>query len=759
MTGTKTTTLRHQRSYEGGPAFGHKHELQEVIQDVGKRLVAIARISRVLQQKAGRAIMVRSWRSSIAAIVVTLAVAAHAGAQITQTFPMYPDCEGLRGYDVFVPRGTPRVPFTWAGPTSVPFEDVRYHIEGYTDHWTYLTGASWSIQVKDAGGGVLASQSGSTVINPYTWSCNYWTTIGCIPQGVIPGTVINGEQMLDVTALAAAADTVMRVETRNMVGRVKRVRTLKNGETSEAESCNPYQINASGGVEVPAVHLPRVASPENRMIMRLTDPEDKDRYSSYLQRKSTDAFPGVALGTRPQFLLNAYTTGLPANSRIWFRVIDPPDSAAYTVSPAAGDNRDSTGGVLYMSDGRSAQLGTTIYADTDGSGSATVALEGADQYAGDNYEVLASVYPPGGDGRLPCEAFGNCATTDVITLWKRIYYEHIQMPAAGAFLREPVVGGTAPCSPAAPCEIHVWSTAVNGTDVMVPGADLLLIGTNGNATHPATAWRSESVTVDADSPTLGPAVRMQGPEDFLLRLTTRPANNYSGGPQQRALYDAVVAPGGSWAADPSSVQTLLESAFVEYVSVPSAGNFPWVGVMTYRDLSNLMRWLPWGQDNRRFIIGADRYSVDSGCGTNLGVRVKPHRYSFVYTGTLTGATQAGAAGSLGVIYPALTPGDDQAGALPGGCGGRRLPGVPAGMFAQLLYGSTAHEAVHQFNVHPPSGGHCSGLPDYTGTYRCLMDGRYPLSAANNQLANLIINLHSAPNSEYTTIREEVDPSR
>lgn len=44
MTGTKTTTLRHQRSSEGGPGFGRESELQEVIQDVEQRLASIARI-------------------------------------------------------------------------------------------------------------------------------------------------------------------------------------------------------------------------------------------------------------------------------------------------------------------------------------------------------------------------------------------------------------------------------------------------------------------------------------------------------------------------------------------------------------------------------------------------------------------------------------------------------------------------------------------------------------------------------------------
>lgn len=44
MTGLKTTTLRHQRSYEPGPGFGREDELQEVIQEVEKRMAAIARI-------------------------------------------------------------------------------------------------------------------------------------------------------------------------------------------------------------------------------------------------------------------------------------------------------------------------------------------------------------------------------------------------------------------------------------------------------------------------------------------------------------------------------------------------------------------------------------------------------------------------------------------------------------------------------------------------------------------------------------------
>jgi hypothetical protein len=731
---------------------------------------ALAITNRSLQSRAGRGMaavaqrgMDMNWKRMPAVTAVSLFLFFAPSAFAQSEVPTMPACIERHTYVTDLPQATTHVRFQWNAFVMGGITDVVYHVEGYTDRYNYHDlSLHWSATLTDAAGNPLTTHGGTTTIVPYTYPCNYFTSVGCEAVGDVVPTSTGGEEFVDVSAVAAQGDSALTVTVEQEVGHVTWTRTTKTGQTTTSETCSPLHPSAQAGAVVPSVSLPQIWAPMDHMITIVAPEWDRNHYTSFFQRRSTDFVPNIPLGVRPQFIVdNVDASQLPAGSPAWFRVIDPPDSALYADHATPGDNHDAGGGTLYLFDGRSAPLGTPISIMPDSAGRIDLVLEGSAQSAGDNYNLLASADPPDSSGHFPCEWAGNCASTGVVSVWKRLYYEHVHMPKAGAFLAKNVSGGdSTACSDSSPCTIHVRSVAVNGTDVIVPGASLTLIGTNGGdapgQSNPPTEEWSEAVTVDQDSPTLGAAVTARGTEDFAVRLTSRPLKDYSGGAARRTLYDAVVPATDIWEADLSGVEAVLADAFIEYEPAPFVDLFPYVGTVIDDDFAKLARWLPRGQPNVRFLVASDRYpAFGSPCGTHLGDRPRGTRYAFVYVGTINGAT----ASTLSPVYPALTARDQPGPGLPSGCGGTKLPRVFGQDGASLLYEATAHEMVHQFDVDQSTGGHCSVASDFTGKFKCLMDSAFPASAAKAQVDGFVINLHVGPDSEYATMRNEHDPSQ
>jgi hypothetical protein len=116
-----------------------------------------------------------------------------------------------------------------------------------------------------------------------------------------------------------------------------------------------------------------------------------------------------------------------AGVKVWFRVVDPPDAAAYVVRAGDqrnDDNHDPAGGRL-----------THTEATSDGDGKVETELEITSFAAGDNYRVEASFNE---DFTCPNAA---CPSTGILTAWKRVYVEVNKMFRRGTTVREPVMPG------------------------------------------------------------------------------------------------------------------------------------------------------------------------------------------------------------------------------------------------------------------------------------------------------------------------------
>jgi len=148
---------------------------------------------------------------------------------------------------------------------------------------------------------------------------------------------------------------------------------------------------------------------------------------------------------RPRFRFNGAVkingAGI-AGRNVWLRVIDPADPSDYIplARRTAGDNRDPLlpKGVL-MPEG-CANCGTpggTPLQVTSGPGAAvSVILEGTARFAGDNYQIEASLDPS-----FTCAGAGEggsniCPRSVLVTAWKRMYVETSAMFRRGSFLTE-----------------------------------------------------------------------------------------------------------------------------------------------------------------------------------------------------------------------------------------------------------------------------------------------------------------------------------
>lgn len=184
------------------------------------------------------------------------------------------------------------------------------------------------------------------------------------------------------------------------------------------------------------------------------------------------------------------STGI-GGRRVYFRLIDPPDTANYAIKAGdaqPGDNADGLGSINGSS---------TATATSDGNGKIYVTLQVSDYAAGDNYQIEASL-----DKDFKCSP-APCQKSIVYTAWKRIYVEMHKMFKVGAFIKESVTPGdkriivdTANGFPPAPFKVRLihagtvesptadyYSETVEVVDVrpVTDGVALILSGENDPA--------------------------------------------------------------------------------------------------------------------------------------------------------------------------------------------------------------------------------------------------------------------------------------
>ncbi len=150
--------------------------------------------------------------------------------------------------------------------------------------------------------------------------------------------------------------------------------------------------------------------------------------------RSDDAYPS-SLQTedgkiRVEGLVHDLTgsTGI-SERKVYFRLIDPPDTADYVVKAGDATVNDNVDGPGKLN-GSATATGTS-----DSSGKVSVTLEITDHAAGDNYQVEASL-----DQNFNCSP-APCQKSIVYTAWKRVYVEAHKMFKVGSFIAEPVKPG------------------------------------------------------------------------------------------------------------------------------------------------------------------------------------------------------------------------------------------------------------------------------------------------------------------------------
>lgn len=678
-----------------------------------------------------------------------------------------------------VPIGTTHVYLYWTAATTSCYATDGYFRDGSKE--TYETtgqSPSWSLTVLGPDGSTLTKQQGVIAISETTLGCNPYLN-HCPPPPPCPQNTppVTGQQYIDVTTLTAQHDVTLtlRVTKTSAIAKTTHIDPLGNRQVGP--TCH-YGPALASGFGRPDINIPEILWTDSRMLAHLPE---SDLPSSRFQRQSDDVFGNLPLGNRPQFLLTFNVVNMKPNDPIWLRVIDPPDPSAYSALARASDNEDTSGGVLYALNGGQATIGLPLQVVPDpDTHNVQVVLEGTNSAIGDNYQIIGSVDPPGANGAFPCEAYGNCPKTAVITVWKRLYYEVAKMAKQGAFLADNVTPSPN-CGPTSnPCLISLRSVAINGVDFVTPGATLTLIGTGGTANMGSVSHISETVTVAQDEPGFPAVQPILGTNNFSVRLTSSPQHSYEGGASRfTTMYDAVVIPSaGTWDLDASAATALLAESFIEYAPTPGGSAVvPYVGMINISDAVHLKRWFLNIDDpsqgfkplpNQRYLLAAGSALVTPACGTQLGDRIYPMRFSLVYENSIHGL----ASGTEGSFLPTSNV-RSQPETLPSGCVGVTINNVFNRAAADLEVSAVAHEASHQFSVNHSNGGtplnpqedgsgHCIGRQAYDNPgYVCLMDSRFPQSAPAQQLIDRSFHFHwisgTPPNSEYSTLRDEPYP--
>lgn len=118
-----------------------------------------------------------------------------------------------------------------------------------------------------------------------------------------------------------------------------------------------------------------------------------------------------------------------AGRKVYFRLVDPPDTADYVVNNGDAKVDDNVDGPGTLNGG------STAIATSDTNGKVSVTLGITDHVAGDNYQVEASLDPDFSCSTAPCRR------SIIYAAWKRVYVEMNKMYRRGAFLTKKVNPG------------------------------------------------------------------------------------------------------------------------------------------------------------------------------------------------------------------------------------------------------------------------------------------------------------------------------
>jgi hypothetical protein len=295
-------------------------------------------------------------------------------------------------------------------------------------------------------------------------------TFSCIenPDSAPFAPTVTGSRVIDVSSATAGGDLTIRVETSVIAGGRTGVVSPYSGSDFFCPSGQPFAIlpnvTWSSGCGAAARRAgaatdsgcPSLGFDLTEQVTTALTPWNTPPTARVLTHKygTDDSYPSLNQLPASLPLFRFRGTVSPGSSSdpidVWFRVTDPKDTAPYIV--AAGDarvddNRDPLNpkGIL-RSDacgGCSASGGSAL--NIKANGPFELLLQTTSQYAGDNYQILASFEPPNDDGTFPCEdpnTGDGCNRSGTITAWKRLYLENASMFRRGAFLAAAAPSGT-----------------------------------------------------------------------------------------------------------------------------------------------------------------------------------------------------------------------------------------------------------------------------------------------------------------------------
>lgn len=453
------------------------------------------------------------------------------------------------------------------------------------------------------------------------------------------------------------------------------------------------------------------------------------------------------------------STGI-GDRKVYFRLIDPPDTADYAMR--AGDAK-----VDDNVDGPGKLNGSSTAMDTsDSSGKVSVTLEITDHAAGDNYQIEASLDKDFKCSSAPCQN----QKSIVYTAWKRVYFETSTMFRKGAFVTKDIRAdaGTGRVTASDISQFRTGDTvrlihAPPRQTVAGPPAPSVTPQFDFYSEDHVIAVRPQSTQPDGK---IVPAHLELQPlpngTPNVLQYSYGPDDSFGGGVSYLGDAVGVITPAGApvYVLDDVLLDSVFKEAFVEYVRLPgSIGELPYLPTVNGPAITHLSH--KWPQS-----------SVIRGTGGKVQSRPN-HQYAIsasrLPTDPLAPNGQPGAefGQTLNPIMGGFSRSWIWGGRIEAAVGEPTQP-VHAQSPTSVMKEVVVHEIGHQWKVNqaPASSsvnlGHClEERYQQDGKY-CLMHMPFNDPGHNPEFGDGAVALHyrnqnSAIDSEYITIRRALEP--
>jgi len=464
----------------------------------------------------------------------------------------------------------------------------------------------------------------------------------------------------------------------------------------------------------------------------------------------------VPIDQPPQFRIPGVVTldGAPAVKTVYYRVLDPPDTAPYVPNPTVDDNRDPVRpkGTLFYIDGNGQRVNaSSVQSNMDGvPGRAVIYLEASNHVAGENYQVEASF-----DSGFACATAGPggtdiCPKSVTVTTWKRLYVEEEHMLRRGAFLSHVFAAGTdrIPVTDTAP-----FANLASGEILQLVHAD------RSGEGYYFDFVKFNRVTID---PRLGGVLEI----DATYGLTERdygeepPAGSRPTSVFQEVVRDGVgVVSEGAFESQNSYIDGLFHSMFVDirdvgrlpFSEVPYVAQFDYTTALFFAN-----RWFQTGVSTNAWVKRALPNVLHriASRQTELVQDKTTQRY-----GAELGVTLVGSESNYSLILAGRIEDLVAGGVID--VNGNTVGAEYAGLSAVQAAGEiAAHETVHLWvrSGGADGSGHCTQERYQHDGLSCLMHVPY----AGPGLADGLVALHyesvrGVVDSEYDDVRTALEP--